>query len=162
MMSNAGGSWDNSKKYIEIEGQPWFKSDKEGDEAKKLDSYGKPGSGYDENGDNTYEEKNGKMIIPKGCVHHDACVVGDTVGDPFKDTSGPALNILIKLMSMVSLTIAPLVKSKAVWEDWYFGLIPIALSIIITVGHTMKHGSVLADVEYPEYDSEGKIVDKRP
>lgn len=67
MMANAGGAWDNAKKYIE-EGH-----------------YG-----------------------GKGSDPHKAAVVGDTVGDPFKDTSGPSINILIKLMTIVSLVFAPL------------------------------------------------------
>ena len=66
-MANAGGAWDNAKKYVE-EGK----------------------------GD----------LGGKGSAAHHATVVGDTVGDPFKDTSGPSLNILIKLMSMVSIVMA--------------------------------------------------------
>ena len=66
-MSNAGGAWDNAKKYIE------------------KGAFG-----------------------GKGSDTHKAAVVGDTVGDPFKDTSGPSINILIKLMTIVSLVFAPL------------------------------------------------------
>lgn len=92
MMANAGGAWDNSKKYIEIEGA-----------------------------------KGGK-----GTDTHKACVVGDTVGDPFKDTSGPALNILIKLMSIISLTIAPMMLDVNEWDYWYYGLIPLGVMLIGT------------------------------
>jgi len=66
-MANAGGAWDNAKKYVEK---------------------GNLGG--------------------KGSAVHTAVVVGDTVGDPFKDTSGPAMNILINVMAIVSLVIAPL------------------------------------------------------
>ena len=161
MMSNAGGAWDNSKKYIEIEATPT-------DEISGLiyaEGYPKEHELGLMKAKLTYQMKPPAVpggpsfpVIPKATVHHDACVVGDTVGDPFKDTSGPALNILIKLMSMVSLTIAPLVNGNKAWDDWWTGLIPIALALIITVVHTCKHGSVLADTEYPEYDSEGKVV----
>ena len=66
-LANAGGAWDNAKKYI--------------------------------------EEGN---LGGKGSFAHKSAVVGDTVGDPCKDTSGPSLNILIKLMSIVSLVFLPL------------------------------------------------------
>jgi len=67
-MSNTGGAWDNTKKYIE---------------AGKLVKDG--------------------IILGKGSEEHKAAVIGDTIGDPLKDTSGPSLNILIKLMAIISL-----------------------------------------------------------
>merc|ERR1719471_2390715 len=63
-----------------------------------------------------------------------ACIVGDTVGEPFKDTSGPALNILIKLMSMVSLTVAPLIAGNKSWDNYYYGFVPLGVFIVITAG----------------------------
>ena len=74
MMANAGGAWDNAKKYVEL---------------------GKYGG--------------------KGSEAHKAAVVGDTVGDPFKDTSGPSINILIKLMTIISLVLIPIFSTTGIF-----------------------------------------------
>jgi len=122
-MSNAGGAWDNAKKYAKALGLN--KTDKE---------------------------------------HFDATVVGDTVGDPFKDTSGPALNILIKLMSVISLVIAPALKSWQVtdatvleWEKRSVGvgigiLVVLLVAVVliqrnIDAGYAVKRKEVEASME---------------
>ena len=84
MLNNAGGAWDNAKKYVE-------------------------------------KGHHGGKKLPDGSKNpvHGATVIGDTVGDPCKDTSGPSLNILIKLMSMVSIVFTPVVvKFSPVIQEW--------------------------------------------
>jgi H(+)-translocating pyrophosphatase len=127
MMANAGGAWDNAKKFIESGGlkERLFAPKKLVDKAKKAkdaviedDLLVITDEGQEdpllsavarEEDPNQPGEWTSLIVIrAKGSEFHKAGVVGDTVGDPFKDTSGPSLNILIKLMSMVSVVFAGL------------------------------------------------------
>ena len=89
---NAGGAWDNAKKYIEAGGLNEIKAEIE--KAEKETAEKATGTSVE-----TAHAEN----VGKGSPAHDAAVVGDTVGDPLKDTVGPSLDILIKIMSTISL-----------------------------------------------------------
>ncbi len=101
MLNNAGGAWDNAKKSIEK---------------------GAHGGKYLKNAKGEYVDVAGNVVADKSKAKnpvHGAAVIGDTVGDPCKDTSGPALNILIKLMTMVSVVFSPVVvKYSPVIQEW--------------------------------------------
>lgn len=108
-MANAGGAWDNAKKLLESYGKTTAQ-----DMVSGTGNSGKvPAAVRDAIMARAQEAVNaghGDLIVyGKGSDDHKATVVGDTVGDPFKDTSGPALNILIKLISIVSVVFAGLI-----------------------------------------------------
>jgi len=87
-------------------------------------------------------EINGEMYY-KGSEPHKATVVGDTVGDPFKDTSGPSLNILLKLMSVVALVIAPSIalEKMAVVEEEQATEIKVEEAEVVSVVSTEENAS---------------------
>ena len=109
-MANAGGAWDNAKKLIETYGKITARDivdNKDNVRAKLPPSIVNELVTRAETAVNAGRPET--LIYGKGSEDHKASVVGDTVGDPFKDTSGPSLNILIKLMSMVSVVFAGLI-----------------------------------------------------
>lgn len=118
-MANAGGAWDNAKKLIESYGKitadkllddPSIRAKLPKDVCEALVAKAE---------DLRLAGKGSTLVYGKGSDDHKAAVVGDTVGDPFKDTSGPSLNILIKLISVVSVVFAGLtVKFGPIIGAW--------------------------------------------
>jgi Na+/H+-translocating membrane pyrophosphatase len=108
-MANAGGAWDNAKKLLESYGRITaddFHHNKVTQDTVPVEVR----ASIADRAADLVREGNGKTIVyGKGSPDHKATVVGDTVGDPFKDTSGPSLNILIKLISIVSVVFAGLI-----------------------------------------------------
>jgi len=101
MLNNAGGAWDNAKKHIEK---------------------GNFGGKYMTNAKGEYVDKDGNVVTDRSKAKspiHGAAVIGDTVGDPCKDTAGPSMNILIKLMSMVAIVFTPVIlRFSPIVQGW--------------------------------------------
>jgi K(+)-stimulated pyrophosphate-energized sodium pump len=116
-LSNAGGAWDNAKKYIE-----------DGHEG------------------------------GKGSDAHKAAVIGDTVGDPFKDTAGPALNPLIKVMNLISLLTLPAMISMAD-NGARFAIAGVALVVLVGSIAFSKRKAMAIDAAGAEYSSDGAVIE---
>ncbi|MHC4673336.1 MAG: sodium/proton-translocating pyrophosphatase [Planctomycetota bacterium] len=121
-MANAGGAWDNAKKLIETFGKITASEVVEDASIRNKipSSIRKDILARAELAVQTGRPN--EIVYGKGSEDHKAGVVGDTVGDPFKDTSGPSLNILIKLMSMVSVVFAGLIVKFAPQISAFLGL----------------------------------------
>ena len=116
-MSNTGGAWDNAKKYVEC---GMMTTDAKGCLEGTV--------GFDRSTAHTVKktwkvgEKGYDIYAAKDKDIHSAAVIGDTVGDPMKDTSGPALNILVKLMAIISVVFVPVVNGYMggiVFDQWW-------------------------------------------
>jgi H+-translocating diphosphatase len=109
--SNSGGAWDNAKKYIEAENLECTP-----EEARKLEAEYTKKKSTDPERKPVVDKKGDRFVYKKKSKPHKAAVIGDTVGDPLKDTSGPSLNILIKLSAIVSLIFGSFFADNALYK----------------------------------------------
>jgi Na+/H+-translocating membrane pyrophosphatase len=122
-MANAGGAWDNAKKLLESYGRITADDIRTNKNGVREKIPAEVREGIVARADDEIRAGRGSTIVyGKGSLDHKATVVGDTVGDPFKDTSGPSLNILIKLISIVSVVFAGLIVRFAPQIQHLLGL----------------------------------------
>lgn len=107
VLNNGGGAWDNAKKFVEEFGKIRAKDLRENKDILKGVRERAPEI-YNDLVKRAEESEDDAIIFGKTSEMHKAAVVGDTVGDPFKDTAGPSLHVLIKLLSTITLVLAPL------------------------------------------------------